>query len=265
MIGPEGGTRTSGGEEGAEAAVGEPLDPSAAPGIYCPFLTSIDLADRVQRARLRPDTANRCLSTGEPAAPSARDQSTLCLTAAHERCTRYVRATARRPEPMPPPTRGSRISPPIVAAAGVLGLAALLAGVSLAANGDLSVGVRSPVSPSSSAPVAEPATATPTPLPAVTSTPSIPATEAPSTSPAVAATARSSPIPTATPRKYVGLTPCPGRSDCYIYVVKRGDSLVRIAARYGLTLDAVLARNPSIKDAGLVYLGQKIRLPTPTK
>ena len=261
MIGPEGGTRASGaGEEGTEGAVGGPLDPPAVPGVYCPFLASIDLADRVQRARLVPDTANRCLSTGEPAAPSARDQSTLCLTAAHDQCSRHIRATTRRPEAGLQPTPGPRISPPILAAAGVLGLAALLAGVSLAANGDLSVGVGSPGSPAPSAPAA-PATVAPTLPPALTPAP----TAAPTAAPAVVASATPAPAPTATPRTYAGLTPCAGRSDCYIYVVKRGDSLARIAARYGLTLDAVLARNPSIKDPGLIYLGQRIRMPTPTK
>jgi LysM repeat protein len=51
--------------------------------------------------------------------------------------------------------------------------------------------------------------------------------------------------------------------DCYVYVVKSGDALGAIADRYGLGLDEVLARNPSIRDPGLIVRGQEIRLPTP--
>jgi LysM repeat protein len=71
------------------------------------------------------------------------------------------------------------------------------------------------------------------------------------------------PTPTPKPRKYRGLTPCPGEADCYIYVVRSGDALGVIADRYGLGLDEVLARNPSISDPGLIVRGQEIRLPTP--
>ncbi len=266
-------------------APGDAWSPGATQGIHCPFLASIDLDDRVRQARLVPDTANRCLSTGEPAAASGRDQRLFCLTADHRECTRFVRATraSRDREPEADQAARRHLSGPILAAAGVLVLAAALAGISLAANGDLSVattpGSPSPAAPAASGPtaVADAAGTSPTltftpgavVLPSAdasgTAAPAAPASAAPSATAAVAAatSAPATPTPTPKPRKYPGLTACPGTPDCYIYVVKAGDALGAIADRYGLGLDEVLARNPSIRDPGLIVRGQRIKLPTP--
>ncbi len=255
---------------GPDAATPGPQQ-APAPGDACPFLAAIDIQDRVRPASLSPDTANRCLSTGEPFAPTARDQVALCLSGEHAACPRFVRATRGVRADAPTPAHGPRISAPIAAAGAVLALAALLAGVSLAAEGDLSVGLAgaSPTAPSATAGAAgspassggavaaaslAPATPAATPIP--TPAPSI-------VSPTPAPTA--APTPTPKPKKYPGLTACPGVDDCYVYVVKRGDALAAVAARYGLTLDEVLARNPKIRDPGLIVLGQKIRMPTPRR
>ena len=45
------------------------------------------------------------------------------------------------------------------------------------------------------------------------------------------------------------------------YTVQRGDTLKKIAARLGTTLDAILAVNPQISNANLIYVGQVISLP----
>jgi hypothetical protein len=245
---------------------------AAVPAVYCPFLSSIDLDDRVGRARLAPDTANRCLSTGEPVAPSAHDQRALCLTPDHPACARFVAATRRTREPEPAAAAGRRLSAPILAAVAVLVVAAVAAGASLAVNGDLSIGVAPSPSPAATLPASSPmAAATAAPRPAPTAVPSLPpsptATPAPSASPtpdADVAAATSEPVtPSPRPRRYPGLTACPNAADCYIYVVKSGDTLGAIAGRYGFTLDEVLERNPSIRDPGLIVRGQEIRLPTP--
>lgn len=263
---------------GRQEGWSEPLDPWSptphAPGSYCPFLSAIDLDDRVRQARPTPDTANRCLSTGEAIAPSARDQRALCLTADHPECVRFVRATRRSREPEAGPASGRRLSGPILAAVAVLILAAALAGISLAANGDLSVGLGgASQSPSTTAPAPAAATTAPasapaaaaTLIPAVTPAPTALPTATPVPTAAVAAVTSAPPTPSPTPKPkgYRGLTPCPGVADCYVYVVKSGDALGAIADRYGLGLDEVLARNPSIRDPGLIVRGQKIRLPTP--
>jgi LysM repeat protein len=239
----------------------------------CPFLASIDLDDLVGQPRPTPDTANRCLSTGEPVAASARDQRELCLTADHTACARFAPTAHSSGEPDVGPARGRRLSGPILAAVAILVLAAALAGISLAATGDLSVGLggASPSPPTASAPAvamtasASAPAAAATPIPAVTPAPTaLPtATSVPTAAVAAVTSAPPTPTPTPKPKKYRGLTPCPGVADCYVYVVKSGDALGAIADRYGLGLDEVLARNPSIRDPALIVRGQKIRLPTP--
>ncbi len=46
-----------------------------------------------------------------------------------------------------------------------------------------------------------------------------------------------------------------------IYIVQRGDTLGGIAARYGVSLREILAINPQIWNADLIYPGQAINLP----
>lgn len=49
------------------------------------------------------------------------------------------------------------------------------------------------------------------------------------------------------------------------YVVKAGDTLGKIAARSGVSLSALIAANPQIKNPSLIYVGQVINLPAGTK
>lgn len=44
-------------------------------------------------------------------------------------------------------------------------------------------------------------------------------------------------------------------------IVKKGDSLFEIAEREGVTLDALIAANPQIKDPDLIFPGQKVFIP----
>lgn len=50
--------------------------------------------------------------------------------------------------------------------------------------------------------------------------------------------------------------PAPGR-----YVVQPGDTLSRIARRFGVTLGALISANPQIADPDLIYPGQVINIP----
>jgi LysM repeat protein len=45
------------------------------------------------------------------------------------------------------------------------------------------------------------------------------------------------------------------------YTVVRGDTLFKIAVRYGTTVAEMMRLNPSIKDASKIYVGQVLRLP----
>ena len=48
-----------------------------------------------------------------------------------------------------------------------------------------------------------------------------------------------------------------------MYTVKSGDSLSGIAATYGVTVDDILAANPSITDPNKIAPGDKIVIPQP--
>lgn len=53
-----------------------------------------------------------------------------------------------------------------------------------------------------------------------------------------------------------------GSSSGLTYTVQSGDSLSAIAARYGTTLSALLAANPSITNPNVISVGQVINLPS---
>jgi uncharacterized protein (TIGR02594 family) len=46
------------------------------------------------------------------------------------------------------------------------------------------------------------------------------------------------------------------------YTVRTGDTLSRIAQRYGVSLQQLLQSNPQIEDPDLIYPGQKINVPS---
>jgi len=45
-----------------------------------------------------------------------------------------------------------------------------------------------------------------------------------------------------------------------IYIVARGDTLKGLAARFGSTVESILASNPGIKSANLIYEGQRLTI-----
>ena len=65
-------------------------------------------------------------------------------------------------------------------------------------------------------------------------------------------------VATAKPSPTVPPAPTP-----QVYVVKAGDNLGKIAKKFGLTLDEILAANPSIKNPNKISLGQEIVIPLP--
>jgi uncharacterized YkwD family protein/spore coat assembly protein SafA len=48
----------------------------------------------------------------------------------------------------------------------------------------------------------------------------------------------------------------------YSYTVKSGDTLYKIASSNGVTLSQLLSANPSISNPSLIYVGQKITIPS---
>jgi hypothetical protein len=82
--------------------------------------------------------------------------------------------------------------------------------------------------------------------------PSTPAASGASPSASTAAVASASLEPTPQP------TPTP-----FTYTVVPKDTLTRIAKRFGVTVDQILAANPLITDANVLKIGDKLVIPTP--
>ena len=49
--------------------------------------------------------------------------------------------------------------------------------------------------------------------------------------------------------------------DMTAYTVKKGDTLWGIAKRYDVTLSALIAANPQIKNPNLIYPGNQVNIP----
>lgn len=52
-----------------------------------------------------------------------------------------------------------------------------------------------------------------------------------------------------------------GSGNTDIYIVDSGDTLIRLAARFGTTVKNLLKLNPEVKDASVIYEGQRLAVP----
>jgi LysM repeat protein len=57
-------------------------------------------------------------------------------------------------------------------------------------------------------------------------------------------------------------TSTPAPANAGEYVVQRGDTLSKIATRFGTTVQAILSVNPKITNPAMIYVGQVIKLPS---
>jgi LysM repeat protein len=67
------------------------------------------------------------------------------------------------------------------------------------------------------------------------------------------------------PRPSVSVAPTePPAPTPELYTIKKNDTLSKIAAAHGITVEELLAANPSIKDPNKIGLGQQIIIPSPS-
>ena len=52
---------------------------------------------------------------------------------------------------------------------------------------------------------------------------------------------------------------CPGG---FVYIVMSGDTMFRLARRFGITLEALIAANPQVEDPNRLNIGQQLCIPT---
>ena len=220
----------------------------------CPFL----LADSGWRSAA-PAKEHRCLALGADVPLALEKQKRLCLTPEHRICPAYttalglgeggeeaaLAAVPRRPYPRMAPVvldhGRMRLAVPAAARdrpAGQLALASLMvvafAAIALSrlsgvGPGGVGAGASSP-SPRASVVAVAPS---PTPVPTPEPTPSA--------------------APSATP----GPSPTP---DLRTYKVKRGDTLIGIAARFGTTVKALVDLN-DIEDRSRIAIGAVLKIP----
>lgn len=248
----------------------------AAAADTCPYLRAPG-ADGLDGPVPRPDAANRCTAAGERPV-GARQQALVCLSAAHVDCPRLPRQghptvlVAVRGTTAP---RGrAAIALPTVLATIILVASLGLAFAFTASRGSLSLPTAPPAGSAiaagspSALPTAMPSTV-PSTQPSASPGSSATPTPVPSTTPTAApsASAGPSPLGSATPPpvdpRLALLTPCPDRSGCYIYKIRRGDTLLGIAKYFAVPYAEIRRLNPGITDPSTIRVGQKIRIPTP--
>lgn len=180
-----------------------------------------------------PSTQNRCRSLADPAAISLQHQTVFCLGGRAALCSRY---------------RGAAMPvQPALAAARRLGTRLAITALAIAAGAGVIVAALA---------VGNPFDAEPAPSGAATATRAAGATPDSSNQPATPApepTQIAATLPPATPRPAPASTPV-------LYTVQRGDSLSRLAARFGVSIAELAAANDLAPDAGL-QIGQTLRVP----
>ncbi|HET7676848.1 MAG TPA: LysM peptidoglycan-binding domain-containing protein [Candidatus Limnocylindrales bacterium] len=71
------------------------------------------------------------------------------------------------------------------------------------------------------------------------------------------------PTPTAVPTTSEGPSAPPPSPSAQVYLVRAGDTVSKIAKRFGLSIEELLAANPQISDPDKIRIGDPINIPTP--
>lgn len=77
-------------------------------------------------------------------------------------------------------------------------------------------------------------------------------------------TSASTTLPTLPPTTTTTVPPSTTVAGPAEYVIKRGDTMRKIAAKFNTSVEAIMAINPKIKDPSKIQAGQRILIPPPT-
>lgn len=153
------------------------------------------------------------------------------------------------------------LTPAVVGAAAFVVICAFISIAFVAARGGLALPLASPSAPVVAVASPSPAATAnePTASPSAAPSPGIP-TSPPGPTPGGPTQPPTGATPTPKPDPLAALPGCPGHPGCYVYTVRRGDTLGRIADRYDLPYPLVLALNPELVDPSIIVIGQPIYL-----
>jgi LysM repeat protein len=218
------------------------------------------------------DADHRCHALAPPAELDRVRQATICLLEAHRECERFLEARhlaaaglPNVPRPAPdaflPRTRlvlegdgrhraaadafgpARRRRWALAGAAAALGVTVVASAAAGGIDAVFGGGPGSSASPSATSPASPSATAEPTSSP----------TAVPTTAP--------TPLPTTIPTPQPTPAPTPTQAPAQqTYVVAAGDTLSSIAARFGVTVQALMAAN-DIADPNALSIGQVLVIP----
>jgi len=210
-----------------DALAGRSLDPS-----ICPFLRVEGTGGSLIAPVESPYGGNRCAAMATSCAVGDAQQELLCLSGSFATCPRYARGVARLARPRRR-ARTRRTPLAVRLASIVLGVvAASAAGHTLAGTAEQPVDEAARTGRGTIAGAAE-------------------------GDPAGAAAL------VGTAGFHDRLEPCPDAADCYLWLVKDGDTLPRIAAMLDQPITVLLALNPEVVASGELRVGDRLRVPPP--
>ena len=157
--------------------------------------------------------------------------------------------------PSRPPARRT-LTPAVLLATAFMVVCAVVSIGFVAANGGLVVpqlvaaASTGPTAALPSSEPASPATVSPAPTPAAT----VPAPSSSQPGPSVAPT----PIPSLDP--LAALPACPDHPGCYLYTIRRGDTLSSIGSHWLIPVSTLEALNPQVTDPSTIVVGQVLYL-----
>jgi nucleoid-associated protein YgaU len=202
------------------------------------------------------DGGHRCYAE-EPAIPLERPvQAQLCLTAAHERCERFLQFAARAGSADP---GRSKVADGFVTTRLLLAPQPAWRGIAGRARSSrtaswVAAGTGMAILGLAGATLAGPLLGEPAPETASR------ATSSPSASPIATPRPTPTPTPVPTPRPSASAQPSPTPVPQQTYVVVEGDTLAAIADRFGTTVSALQAAN-DIEDPNEITIGQVLVIP----